>query len=47
VIGLIAASAIGVALVLGLAFVLPCEGCRLRRMRMRRAYDHWRASKSK
>jgi hypothetical protein len=41
--GFLIASAIGIAAILGLALALPCEGCRLRRKRMRQAYDRWRA----
>lgn len=39
---LLTVSAIGVALILGLAMILPCEACRLRRERMRAAYARWR-----
>ena len=39
---LLIASAIGVALILGLALILPCPACRLRRERMRAAYARWR-----
>ncbi|MBY0509109.1 MAG: hypothetical protein K2P94_03055 [Rhodospirillaceae bacterium] len=41
-IALLVASAIGVVLIIGLALILPCEGCRLRRERMRAAYLRWR-----
>jgi hypothetical protein len=32
------------AAIVALALVLPCEACRLRRERMKRAYDAWRAA---
>jgi hypothetical protein len=37
---------IGVAVIIGLAFALPCNGCRLRRERLQRAYDDWKKSRS-
>lgn len=36
-----------VVIVGGLAMALPCEGCRLRRQRMRKAYEHWRTTRGK
>lgn len=36
-----------VVIVGGLAMILPCEGCRLRRERMRKAYEHWHATRRK
>jgi hypothetical protein len=33
------------ALIVAIALILPCKGCRLRRERMKRAYDAWQASK--
>lgn len=41
-IALLTISAVGVALIIGLAMVLPCEACRLRRERLRAAYARWR-----
>jgi len=41
-IALLIISAVGVALIAGLALILPCEACRLRRERMRAAYARWR-----
>lgn len=38
--------AIGVGAVIGLALILPCEGCRLRRERLKRAYAQWRDTDS-
>ena len=43
---LLAASAIGVAMVVGLAFAFPCAACRKRRERTRAAYDSWKARNS-
>lgn len=37
--------AAAIALIVGLALLLPCQGCRLRRERMRRAYEAWRKAK--
>lgn len=39
---LLTVSAIGVALIFGVAFVLPCPACRKRRERMQAAYARWR-----
>ncbi len=33
------------ALIVAVALILPCEACRLRRERMKRAYEAWLASK--
>lgn len=33
-----------VAIVSAAALALPCEACRLRRERMKRAYEAWRAA---
>lgn len=38
--------AIGVGAIIGLALILPCEGCRLRRERLKRAYALWRETRS-
>jgi hypothetical protein len=43
---LLTASAIGVALIIGLALALPCAACRKRRERMQAAYAEWKARKS-
>ena len=34
------------ALIVGVALILPCEACRLRRERMKRAYEAWQAAKA-
>lgn len=34
------------ALIVGVALILPCEACRLRRERMKRAYAAWQAAKA-
>lgn len=39
---LLVSSAIGVALIAGLALLLPCPACRKRRERMQAAYARWR-----
>jgi hypothetical protein len=39
---LAAASALGIAMIVGLAFALPCAACRKRRERMQAAYDQWK-----
>jgi hypothetical protein len=38
---LLLTSGIGVAVILGLAWLLPCPACRKRRERMRAAYARW------
>lgn len=43
---LLIASAAGIAVIVGLALVLPCKGCRLRRERMERALEEWKKSRS-
>jgi hypothetical protein len=35
------------AIIVALALLLPCEACRLRRERMKRAYTEWQSTKSK
>ena len=42
---LLTASAIGIVVILGLAFALPCPACRLRRERLRQALERWRAGR--
>ena len=44
---LLTASGLGVALIVAIALILPCEGCRLRRKRMREAYEKWRIAREK
>lgn len=34
------------AIIVALALMLPCEACRLRRERMQKAYEAWRAAHS-
>jgi hypothetical protein len=43
---LLTASAIGVALIIGLALALPCAACRKRRERMQAAYAEWKSRKA-
>jgi hypothetical protein len=38
--------AVAVLIIAGLALGLPCEGCRLRRERLRRTLAEWRDRKS-
>jgi len=35
-----------VAVIAGLALILPCEGCRLRRERLQRVYEDWKKSRT-
>ncbi len=42
---LLIASGIVVFVIVALALAMPCEGCRLRRERMRQAYERWRSSR--
>jgi len=44
---LLVTSAVGVALIVGLALALPCRACELRRQRMSEAYARWRAARLK
>lgn len=39
------AAALGVLVILGAAFILPCPACRKRRERFRAAYAEWKARK--
>jgi hypothetical protein len=41
-IALLAVSGIGVAIIVGLAMLLPCKACQARRERMRAALARWR-----
>lgn len=44
--GFFIAWGVGVAVIIALALILPCEGCRLRRERMRQAMEALRRRKS-
>ncbi|MGE4063643.1 MAG: hypothetical protein AB7E79_09770 [Rhodospirillaceae bacterium] len=39
--------ALAVIVIAGVALALPCQGCRLRRERLRRAYDDWKKSRAR
>lgn len=43
--GFVLAWVIGVLAIIGLALALPCNGCRLRRERLRRAYEAWKKNR--
>lgn len=43
--GFIAAWVLGVGAIGILALVFPCKGCRLRRERMKLAYETWKKSR--
>lgn len=42
---LVLISAAVVMVIVGLALALPCRACKVRRERMRAAYERWRAAK--
>lgn len=44
--GALIAWGVGIIAIVGLALILPCEGCRLRRERMKRAYAQWHKAHS-
>jgi hypothetical protein len=44
--GFAIAWALAIAAIVGLALVLPCKACRLRRERLERAYENWKKSRS-